>query len=759
MHLLPRERDKLQLRTAGVLAQQRLSRGIRLNKIEATALLSVVLLERIRDGDSSVSSLMQYVYAYQVTLVDPICTPSGDLVRALYGSGLAIPHENLFPAREIPEGPVPGETVVSEDAAPIVLFPERHRISIKLTNAGDRAIQVGSHFPLEKVNSSLVFDRELATDYKLDVAAGTAIRFEPGDCKKVTLVQLGSAAQSAKSATNEPRDQSSTEPKPCELSRASYASLYGPTVGDRVRLADTNLWVVVEKDFALYGDECTFGGGKVIRDSMGQASGRRAADVLDTVITNALIIDYTGIIKADIGIKDGVIVGIGKAGNPDTMQGVTPQMVIGSCTEVIAGENLITTAGGLDSHVHMLSMDMCEEGLASGLTTMIGGGTGPAAGTRATTCTPGPWHIQRMLKASDTLPMNFLFSAKGNDSQEPGLIDQIEAGAGFFKVHEDYGATLDVIDSCLKVCDQYDVQCAIHTDSLNECGFVDKTLAAIGGRAIHTYHSEGAGGGHAPDLLRVCAEKNILPSSTNPTRPYCSGTVDEALDMLMVCHHLSKSIAEDVAFADSRIRPETIAAEDVLQDIGAISMMSSDSQAMGRIGEVISRTWRTAAKMKDIRGPLQESGSLFDSQSCDNLRIKRYIAKYTINPAITHGISHLVGSVEVGKVADLVLYHPSNFGIRPDTIIKGGQIVMSNVGDSNASIPTVEPMYLRHTWGFQPECAAENSIVFVSGASVEKVHCYGLKKRIESVKNCRSIRKTDLKYNEALPHITVNPET
>ena len=550
-----------------------------------------------------------------------------------------------------------------------------------------------------------------------------------------------------------------TAPAPFELTRAAYAALYGPTTGDRIRLGDTDLWAEIEHDYAVYGDECTFGGGKVIRDAMGQASGRAAADVLDTVITNAVLIDVTGIVKADVGIKDGRIVGIGKAGNPDTMLGVSPGMVIGACTEVIAGEGLVATAGGLDSHVHFLSMEMCEEGLASGLTTLLGGGTGPAAGTRATTCTPGPWHLERMLQATDALPINIVLSGKGNDSAPRALRDQAEAGAAFFKVHEDWGATLDVIDNCLAVCDEYDVACAIHSDSLNESGFVESTLRAINGRAIHTYHSEGAGGGHAPDLLRVCAEANVLPSSTNPTRPYCSGTVDEALDMVMVCHHLSKNIAEDVAFADSRIRPETIAAEDVLHDLGAISMMSSDSQAMGRIGEVISRTWRTAHKMKTQRGPLTIPGEPADTATRDNARIKRYVAKYTINPAITHGISHVVGSLEVGKLADIVLYRPADFGVRPELVIKGGQIVLANVGDSNASIPTVEPMYLRRTWGFQPACAARNSVAFVSAASLPRVATYGLQKHVEAVRGCRAVRKSDMRFNDAMPAISVNPET
>ena len=468
--------------------------------------------------------------------------------------------------------------------------------------------------------------------------------------------------------------------------------------------------------------------------------------------------DYTGIIKADIGIKDGHIAGIGTAGNPDTMVYVTQNMIVGSCTEVIAGEGLIVTAGGIDTHVHMLSMDMCEEGLASGILTLVGGGTGPAAGSRATTCTPGPWHIRKMLQATDTLPINILLTGKGNDSGEIPLREQIEAGCAGLKIHEDWGATCDVIDTCLRVCGEYDVQCTIHTDSLNESGFVEDTLRAIDGRTIHTYHTEGAGGGHAPDIIRACGELNVLPASTNPTQPYASNTIDEHLDMLMVCHHLSKNIAEDVAFADSRIRAETIAAEDVLHDIGAISIMSSDSQAMGRIGEVISRTWRLADKMKAQRGPLRTTYSN-DSLTDDNARIRRYIAKYTINPAVAHGISHVVGSVEVGKFADLVVYKREHFGVRPEMVIKGGQIVMGNTGDSNGSIPTVQPIYLRKTFGFQPRCAAENSIAFVSKVSLANVGRYGLSKRCMPVTRCTGLTKKDMLLNDTLPVIKVDPET
>lgn len=777
MHLLPRERDKLQLVQVGTLAQRRLARGVRLNQIEAVALISVVLQERIRDGEHSVAHLMQHGktllgYAnvlpgvaqtlhevmvegafrdgtFLVCVQDPICTPQGDLEKALYGSMIPVPDVSIFPQVDTPEGPVPGEVLVAQEA-PIVLFPNRSRRSLRMTNTGDRPIQVGSHYPLPLLNSAMHFPRELTKGCKLDIAAGTAMRFEPGDTKEVTVVAFGGRV----GAEAAPSDGES--PAPFQLSREAYASMYGPTRGDRVRLADADLWLVVEKDYARYGDECTFGGGKVLRDGMGQATGRRDAETLDTVITNALIVDYTGIIKADIGIKDGHIAGIGKAGNPDTMDGVSPNMVFGSCTEVIAGENLIVTAGALDSHVHYLSMDMAEEGLHSGVTTLIGGGTGPAAGTTATTCTPGGFHVRSMLQGTDALPLNILLTGKGNDAAREPLEDQVRAGCGGLKVHEDWGATPRVIDACLSVCEALDVQCTIHTDTLNESCFVEGTLAAINGRTIHTYHSEGAGGGHAPDLIRVCGEANVLPSSTNPTRPLAKNTLDEHLDMLMTCHHLSKSIAEDVAFADSRIRGETIAAEDVLQDTGALSMVSSDSQAMGRIGEVVSRTWRTAAKMKRERGPLTALG---DSATNDNGRIKRYVAKYTINPAISHGIAHCVGSIEVGKLADLVLYRPENFGSRPEMVVKGGQIALANVGDSNASIPTVQPMYLRASWGHQPKCAATNSIAFVSQASLLNVATYGLAKRVESVRGCRNVRKEHMKWNDALPRISVNPET
>ncbi len=542
------------------------------------------------------------------------------------------------------------------------------------------------------------------------------------------------------------------------MDRSSYAQMFGPTTGDAVRLADTELWAEIEKDYTVYGDECKFGGGKVIRDGMGQSSGALRSDgVLDTLITNAIIIDHWGIVKADIGIRDGVIVGIGKAGNPDIMDGVMPNMVVGASTEVIAGEGKIVTAGGIDSHIHFICPQQIETALSSGVTTMIGGGTGPATGTNATTCTPGAWHMRRMLEAAEAFPMNLGFTGKGNASFIGPLIEQVEAGAIGLKLHEDWGTTPAAIDICLEVADQYDVQVAIHTDTLNEAGFLEDTLAAFKGRTIHTYHTEGAGGGHAPDIIRAAGELNVLPSSTNPTRPFTINTIEEHLDMLMVCHHLDSRIPEDVAFADSRIRPETIAAEDILHDMGVFSMISSDSQAMGRVGEVIIRTWQTADKMKRQRGPLAPD----TTAEADNFRIKRYIAKYTINPAITHGISHLVGSIEPGKFADLVLWSPMFFGVKPDLVIKGGTIAFAQMGDPNASIPTPQPVFGRLMFGAFGKANSNSSITFVSQAAYERgiAEELGLSKRVEPIKGCRQITKKDMIHNDATPAISVDPET
>jgi urease subunit alpha len=539
------------------------------------------------------------------------------------------------------------------------------------------------------------------------------------------------------------------------IPRRVYADLYGPTTGDRVRLAETDLIVEVEKDFTSYGDEITFGGGKVIRDGMGQSSrATRAEGALDLVITNALIIDHWGIVKGDIGVRDGRIVKVGKAGNPDTMDGVDPSLVVGASTEVIAGENLIVTAGGVDSHIHFISPQQVYEALSNGITTMIGGGTGPATGTNATTCTPGAWNIARMLEAADAWPMNFGFLGKGNASTETPLQEQVRAGACGLKLHEDWGTTPAAIDTCLRVADQMDVQVAIHTDTINEAGFVEDTIAAIAGRAIHTYHTEGAGGGHAPDIIRIAALPHVLPSSTNPTRPYTVNTIAEHLDMLMVCHHLNPMVPEDVAFAESRIRPETIAAEDILHDLGVFSMISSDSQAMGRIGEVVTRTWQTAHKMKVQRGTLPE-----DSARNDNLRVKRYVAKYTINPAITHGIAGEVGSVEPGKLADLVLWKPSMFGVKPEMIVKGGFIAWSVMGDANASIPTPQPVLYRPMFGAFGGATESTSLTFVSQSAADAGIQQIMKKRAVAVKKCRAIGKKDMIHNASMPSIEVDPET
>lgn len=556
-----------------------------------------------------------------------------------------------------------------------------------------------------------------------------------------------------------------------ELDRSAYAAMFGPTVGDRIRLGNTDLWIKVEKDLTSYGDECKFGGGKTIREGMGQATGRSDEETLDLLIANALIVDWSGIYKADIGIKNGFISAIGKAGNPDVMDGVTDGMIVGACTEFMAGEGLIVTAGGIDTHIHYICPQQGYESIASGITTHLGGGTGPTAGSSATTCTPGKNYMRDMLQANDTLPLNYGITGKGSDSDPESLREQIIAGACGLKIHEDWGATPAAIDTCLTVCDELDVQCLIHTDTLNESGFVESSIAAFKDRTIHTYHTEGAGGGHAPDIISVVEHSHVLPSSTNPTRPFTKNTLDEHLDMLMVCHHLSKDIPEDVAFAESRIRAETIAAEDVLHDLGAISMMSSDSQAMGRCGEVVLRTWNTAHKNKLQRGYLKED----EGTGADNFRVKRYISKYTVNPAIAQGMSHLIGSVEVGKLADLVVWNPAWFGTKPSIILKSGLISYAHVvstirfpssrsfltdqrqGDPNGSIPTIQPVIGRPMYaGLVPA----TSVLFVSQASIDSgnIASYGLKKRVEAVKGCRNIGKKDMKFNDAMPKMHVDPE-
>ncbi|ACC79564.1 urease subunit alpha [Nostoc punctiforme] len=543
---------------------------------------------------------------------------------------------------------------------------------------------------------------------------------------------------------------------PYRMDRRAYAETYGPTVGDRIRLADTELFIEVEQDFTSYGDEVKFGGGKVIRDGMGQSPIANADGAVDLVITNALILDWWGIVKADIGIKDGKIFKIGKAGNPYIQDNV--DIIIGPGTEALAGEGMILTAGGIDAHIHFICPQQIEVAIASGITTMIGGGTGPATGTNATTCTPGPWNIYRMLQAADAFPVNLGFLGKGNASKPQGLVEQVAAGAMGLKLHEDWGTTPAAIDTCLSVAATYDVQVAIHTDTLNEAGFVEDTIAAFKNRVIHTYHTEGAGGGHAPDIIKVCGQANVLPSSTNPTRPYTLNTLDEHLDMLMVCHHLDPAIAEDVAFAESRIRRETIAAEDILHDLGAFSMISSDSQAMGRVGEVIIRTWQTSHKMKVQRGILNPQGN---EQKADNFRAKRYVAKYTINPAIAHGIAQYVGSVEEGKLADLCLWHPAFFGVKPEIVIKGGMIAWSQMGDANASIPTPQPVYMRPMFGSFAGARHATSLTFVSQAALENEipSQLGLQKAAVAVSGTRQLSKRDMKLNDALPHIEVDPET
>jgi len=713
-----------------------------------------------------------------LTIHNPIASDDGDLALALQGSFLPVPLTSSFANEEVgvsaPGAFLPGDGDIELNAG-------RKLLEVAVTNTGDRPIQVGSHYHFLETNGALLFDREQAYGMRLNVAAGSSIRFEPGESKSVTLVEIAGHKRVVSGnrlidgfATPERLDEvmvrvaaggfahakAPVRPgKPLFLPRQAYMHSYGPTVGDRVTLGDTNLIALVEKDFTVYGDECKFGGGKTLREGMGQATGVLGADALDVVITNALIIDaMQGIVKADIGIKGNRIVGIGKAGNPDVMAGVTPGMVVGVNTEAIAGETLIVTAGGIDTHVHFICPQLINEALASGLTTMFGGGTGPASGTCATTCTPATSQLQMMLQATDAFPMNFGFSGKGNTSSPEGLFEITEAGAAGLKLHEDWGTTPAVIDTALTFADEHDIAITIHTDTLNESGFVDDSIAAMKGRTIHTYHSEGAGGGHAPDIIKVCGEPYVLPSSTNPTRPFTVNTLEEHLDMLMVCHHLDKDIPEDVAFAESRIRAETIAAEDILHDMGAISIISSDAQAMGRVGEVVTRTWQTADKMKEQRGPLAAD----EGSSADNARIKRYIAKYTINPAIAHGMSHMVGSVSPGKLADLVLWKPMFFGAKPEMVIKGGTIAWAQMGDPNASIPTPQPVVMRPMFGaFGAKAIGGSSVAFVSAAAVKADvrSRYGLFKHVEAVRDCRSIGKKDMIHNSATPDITVDPET
>lgn len=809
MKLVPREAEKLALHQAGFLAQKRLARGIRLNYTEAVALIATQMLEFIRDGDKTVTELMdigkQLLGRRQVlpavphlletvqvegtfmdgtklvTIHDPIACDNGNLELALRGSFLPVPSPDKFV--EVKSECLPGELVFG--SGKIALNMGRKAVVLKVVNKADRPIQVGSHYHFIEANPYLVFDRRRSYGMRLNILAGTATRFEPGDAKYVTLVSIGGGKvirggngiadghvsnvervmkdERVKSFGNEEQLDARegivevNSSLTTEVSREAYANMYGPTTGDKIRLGDTDLFAEIEKDFAVYGDECVFGGGKVLRDGMGQATGYPYSSCLDTVITNAVIIDYTGIYKADIGIKGGIIIAIGKAGNPDVMDCVHPDMIVGVNTEVIASEGMIVTAGGIDCHVHFICPQLAQEAISSGITTIVGGGTGPAHGTRATTCTPAPFHMQMMLQSTDGLPINIGFTGKGNSAKPEGIIEIIKSGAMGLKLHEDWGSTPAAIDNCLEVAETFDIQVNIHTDTLNESGCVEHTIAAFKDRTIHTYHSEGAGGGHAPDIIKVCGVKNVLPSSTNPTRPFTSNTVDEHLDMLLVCHHLDKNIPEDIAFAESRIRAETIAAEDILHDMGAISIISSDSQAMGRIGEVITRTWQTAHKMKVQRGRSIES----NGSDNDNFRIKRYIAKYTINPAIANGFSQFVGSVEVGKYADLAMWKPSFFGAKPEMVIKGGVIAWANIGDPNASIPTPEPVMMRPMFGAFGKAGSSNSIAFVSKVAKEADIAteYGLKKRVEAVGNVRRLTKLDMKLNDALPKIEVDPES
>ena len=659
----------------------------------------------------------------------------------------------------------------------IMANQNKKTIKLKVANTGDRPIQVGSHTHFSEANRALEFDREKALGYHLNISSGTSIRFEPGETKHVEVVEYGgtktifgfsglvsgdlkSKKSDAIKNINEKGFKNvleNTEEKSgtLEIPRSRYVELFGPTTGDKVRLADTDLIMEIEKDLIKYGDELVFGGGKSARDGLGQASGVLRKDSADLVITNAMIIDPTlGIIKADIGIRDGKILGVGNAGNPNVMDDI--DIVVSSNTEIISGEHTICTPGTIDSHIHFISPQQAIDAICNGTTTMIGGGTGPADGTNATTCTPGEFNIHRMIEAVEEFPLNFGFLCKGNDSKEEALLEQVKAGACGLKLHEDWGTTPATINSALNVADKTDTQVAIHTDTLNECGYVDDTINAINGRTIHTYHTEGAGGGHAPDIMKIAGEPNILPSSTNPTRPFTTNTLEEHLDMMMVCHHLNPSVPEDISFAESRIRAETIAAEDVLHDIGAISMMSSDSQAMGRIGEVTTRNWQTADKMKKMKGSLPE-----DSAENDNYRIKRYISKITINPAITHGISEYVGSLEPGKIADIVVWTPQFFGIKPKLIIKGGFIAYSLMGDPNASIPTTEPIYYRPMFGALGKAKKTTSVTFTSQLALDNGLEEKLKieKKLVPVRNCRNIGKKDMVYNDATPKIEIDPET
>ncbi|KAI2499095.1 Urease alpha-subunit [Fragilaria crotonensis] len=713
------------------------------------------MMEKIRDGQTSVAELMslgQSLLGLNQVLPGVAASQSGNLELALEGSFLPVPSPDIFPTLEPSADAVtgdsyPGKIITSPDAGDIVLNAGRNLIEIAVTNSGDRPIQVGSHYAFVETNRALVFDRSVSIGKRLNVPSGASVRFEPGETKTITLVDIGGTQRVVSGnlltngvATSDRHDEimdrvvsqgfshapADTVPagKPYTMPRPAYADMYGPTTGDRVILGDTALVIQVEKDYTYYGDECKFGGGKTLREGMGQSTFATASEALDTVITNALIVDAViGIVKADVGIKGNKIVAIGKAGNPDIMDGVDPNMVVGVTTDVIAGEGLILTAGGIDTHCHWICPQQIDDAIASGITTMFGGGTGPSAGTSATTCTPAPAQLEMMLQATDNYPLNFGFSGKGNTSDASTLYDVLLSGAAGFKLHEDWGTTPSSINAALEFAEEHDVAITIHTDTLNESGFVDDSIAAMKGRTIHTYHTEGAGGGHAPDIIKIVSEDFVLPN---------------------------------IAFAESRIRAETIAAEDMLHDMGAIAMISSDSQAMGRVGEVICRTWQTADKMKRQFGPLES-----DDEEADNFRVKRYIAKYTINPAITHGMSHLVGSVEPGKLADLCLWKPGLFGAKPEMIVKGGTIAWAQMGDPNASIPTPQPVIMRPMFGAKGKAIGNTSVVFVSQAAAmagigERL---GLSKAVEPVVGCRNISKKDMIHNSSTPAMSVDPET
>lgn len=831
MRLTPKELEGLLVHQAGYLAQKRLARGLRLNHPEAVALIACQVQEMARDGLTvceatkkgrellgrnqvmpGVPELIPEM-TVEATFTDgtklvylefPICRRNGDLKSALEGSFLPVPEVSVFEKRK-PDvlarvaplslddmdqetvqllNSIPGKILPLEQDSDILINEGRTIYSIRAVNTSDRPVQVGSHYPFIEANKYLVFDREKAYGMRLNIPAGMAIRFEPGDARNVPLVEIAGSkivrggnnlCDGEVSNRNLPlvmervraggfghRKQDQVHVgKPHKMSRADYIASFGPTVGDRIKLGDTCLVIEVEKDYTLYGDEVKFGGGKVIRDGQGQAAGRRPEEVLDVVITNAVILDaLLGVVKADIGIKGNEIVGIGKAGNPDIMAGVDPKLIIGCSTEVVAGEGLIVTAGAIDTHVHYVCPQIVEQAIAGGITTLIGGGSGPAEGSRATTCSSGAENIRNIMMSTDGMPLNFGFTGKGSCTYtgglSPELVSQVEAGAMGLKLHEDWAATPAAIDACLRVADYYDIQAMIHTDTLNEAGCLEQTIEAFDGRTIHAYHAEGAGGGHAPDIISICGELNVLPSSTNPTRPYTKNTVEEALDMLIICHHLDRNVKEDLAFAESRIRVETIAAEDVLHDIGAISIYTSDALAMGRIGEVVSRAWQTADKMKIFRGKLKE-----DSPNNDNFRVLRYLAKYTINPALAHGIDYYVGSVTPGKIADLVLWKPSLFGAKPETVMKGGQIISAQMGVANGSIPLCEPICMRDMYGAHGLSVGRNSAVFVSKVSLEKgiVLDYGIKKMLLPVSGSRKLRKADFVHNNLTPKLSVNPET